>query len=398
MKYAIKILLINLAVMVGVFFIAEVGLRTYSTIKLCLKGECDGDLFTRFNRFDENKLVGLTKPDPVLGYRPNQGFSGIVHYPPGWENIYVSIDRHGFRRNTDDNQDLAPLAKDILTVGDSFTFGDQVKNSETWPACLAQKTGLDVWNGGVFGYGAAQAVLRAEQEVVRHGPFDTIIWSITVISDFFRDQLKVRSNFPKPHVVTVEEGTKVMPPPEWNPSPDFMWLLGYSVILKRYLFPIIEKKVNFSYDGRYDIPAEHAAELEEIVDLAFQRFAAIPGAKRKAVLLQYGAEVLEGLEKRNVIRKLVEKAGKKYHLEVIDSLDQVFIPEKKDKLWFGIPGMGHHTPYGNQVVCEVVLKWLTKELKGQSGSFDKVRSNSTKKVADPQALLAGQKFFRREVN
>lgn len=67
MKNLIKVMLINIA-MLGVFFvIAEVGARAYSTLKTCLSGECDEFLFTRFNLFHENKMVGLSTMDPLLG-------------------------------------------------------------------------------------------------------------------------------------------------------------------------------------------------------------------------------------------------------------------------------------------------------------------------------------------
>jgi hypothetical protein len=49
----------------------------------------------------------------------------------------------------------------VLVVGDSFTFGDQVSDDETWPACLEATLHRGVDNGGVFGYGAAQALRRA---------------------------------------------------------------------------------------------------------------------------------------------------------------------------------------------------------------------------------------------
>ena len=51
----------------------------------------------------------------------------------------------------------------ILAVGDSFTFGDEVNDGQTWPAQLQLLTGRRVLNGGVSGYGFDQIVLRAEQ-------------------------------------------------------------------------------------------------------------------------------------------------------------------------------------------------------------------------------------------
>jgi hypothetical protein len=48
-----------------------------------------------------------------------------------------------------------------VVVDDSFTFGDQVSDDETWPACLEATLHRGVDNGGVFGYVAAQALRRA---------------------------------------------------------------------------------------------------------------------------------------------------------------------------------------------------------------------------------------------
>ena len=51
----------------------------------------------------------------------------------------------------------------ILAVGDSFTYGDEVNDGQTWPAQLQLLTGRRVLNAGVSGYGFDQIVLRAEQ-------------------------------------------------------------------------------------------------------------------------------------------------------------------------------------------------------------------------------------------
>ena len=158
----------------------------------------------------------------------------------------------------------------------------------------------------------------------------------------------------------VEGKAMVVPPGNFDPSPDFMWLLGYSVILQRYLLPILQEAGDFLYDGRYKIPGEYAAEIEEIIDFAFQRFAGITGMKRKVVLLQYGPSVFydEILESSHERRRLIQKYGEKYHIEIIDSFEQIYVPEKRDELWFDYKNFGHHTPYGNKVVCDEVLRWL----------------------------------------
>lgn len=73
--------------------------------------------------------------------------------------------------------------------------------------------------------------------------------------------------------------------------------------------------------------------------------------------MQYGPGIFleEGFERRNHERRLIRKYGEKYAIEIIDSFDQIYVPEKRDELWFGYRDYGHHTTYGNRVVCHVVL-------------------------------------------
>ncbi|MBL93592.1 MAG: hypothetical protein CMH56_17460 [Myxococcales bacterium] len=59
----------------------------------------------------------------------------------------------------------APGHRRISTYGDSFTHGDEVKNSETWQAIMeATDSSLEVLNYGVFGFGIDQAYLRYLEE------------------------------------------------------------------------------------------------------------------------------------------------------------------------------------------------------------------------------------------
>ena len=114
--------------------------------------------------------------DPQLGYVPRPGFASAANR---WAAM-VTIDNTGLRTNGS----ARPAGqRGVLAVGDSFTFGDQVADAQTWPAQLEQALQKPVWNGGVFGYSFAQTVLRAEQLLERL-PVDTLVLS------FIPDDLK----------------------------------------------------------------------------------------------------------------------------------------------------------------------------------------------------------------
>src|SRR5262249_10902575 len=50
------------------------------------------------------------------------------------------------------------------SFGDSFTYGDEVADDETWPYFLSVDLNCEVRNFGYSAYGLDQAVLRYEQE------------------------------------------------------------------------------------------------------------------------------------------------------------------------------------------------------------------------------------------
>lgn len=105
--------------------------------------------------------------DDLLGHVPNPGFSG-----PGFGGSFHTIDADGLRFNGERSESSEGS---ILTVGDSFTYGDEVCDEESWPARLQGLTGRHVLNGGVTGYGFDQIVLRAEQLVAAHNPSVVIV-------------------------------------------------------------------------------------------------------------------------------------------------------------------------------------------------------------------------------
>lgn len=74
--------------------------------------------------------------DERLGWRPDPSLP--------------DIDDNGFRNPT------VPERADIVAIGDSHTYGVNVKSENAWPMRLARMSGMSVYNFGVGGYGTLQ--------------------------------------------------------------------------------------------------------------------------------------------------------------------------------------------------------------------------------------------------
>lgn len=119
-------------------------------------------------------MIGHLYPgsfDPDLGYTPTPG---AIALNPVWGTSAHILDS-GVRSNGRSRVELS--GQPILAVGDSFTYGDEVNDRDTWPAALERSLGRPVVNGGVFGYGFDQIVLRAES-LMRDSEADTLVVSL----------------------------------------------------------------------------------------------------------------------------------------------------------------------------------------------------------------------------
>ena len=140
------------------------------------------------------------------------------------------------------NSIMNKSSKNVLTVGDSFTWGDQVGDEETWQSCLNRKNlNNNFLNGGVFGYGTAQAIMRAQKNFIRLLNSDGLLVSTLVGSNFNRDRLSIRSGFPKPFLSRNPLGDIEVKVVESFDIPNTKFSSKTSNTFKDYLF------VNFTF-------------------------------------------------------------------------------------------------------------------------------------------------------
>ncbi len=201
----------------------EIGARTY-------KGEFSFHNFLELHR-DLFRSAYPAIFDKELGWIPKKGF----HKKNVW-NTRVTILDDGIRSNGNNKSKAGDEI--ILAVGDSFTFGDEVSDEETWPARLEAKSNNKVINGGVFGYGIDQSYLRMLDLAAKYQP--TIIIFSFHPDDIYRCELSKRTSAPKPYFEIGGNGNlalmkkHVVPPASSeNPLNIFKRALGYSFLIHK---------------------------------------------------------------------------------------------------------------------------------------------------------------------
>lgn len=189
--------------------------------------------------------LGRYAYDERLGYLPRPGYAA-----PG-----ITIEANGLR-----NTGAPPpgITAPILAVGDSYTFGDEVGDNQTWPAQLQRLTGRAVLNAGVSGYGFDQIVLRAETLAPFYRP-DAIVVAF-IADDIRRMEMRRLWSADKPYF----DLDKDMPilrnvpvPPRSSPDATLnFWqrTLGYS-----FLFDFVMRRLDLLHDWFGDHVRVHQA-------------------------------------------------------------------------------------------------------------------------------------------
>jgi hypothetical protein len=313
-----NVLLVGASLLVS-FVLLEVGIRVYSS---------KADLFTFPNYIYAQLELYRAYPSifhPDLGYIPEPGFAGFIDH---WDSQVTILDR-SVRSNGAGAKAADPSAPVILTVGDSFTFGDEVSDHETWPALLEQKSGYRVINAGVSGYGLDQAILRAERLIPRIEP-DLLLVSF-IPDDIARTEMAVRAGVAKPYFEVAGDRLvrRNAPVPRLPAGETKLGLLreiaGYS-----YLLNWAANRLNLGewwYVGNWT--TEHAhTDGPRVACLLMDRLKAIAdrGDMEVVLVAQYDLATLQGSTDGRHTASGVLGCAKDRGLEVVDLYDNLRDP------------------------------------------------------------------------
>jgi lysophospholipase L1-like esterase len=295
--------------------------------------------------------------DARLGHVPRSGYAGPGYIGPG-DIAAVNIEANGLRRTGS-----ALSEASILAVGDSFTFGDEVKDGETWPALLQQETGRRVLNAGVSGYGFDQIVLRAEQLAEKYNP-STIVASF-IVDDIRRTEMRRLWFGDKPYFVLSGDqlelrGVPVPKRAEPRTTLSF-WqkTLGYSFLID---FILRRLDVRDWFDDHIQV---HAPGLGEMIACSLtQRLAELQKKSNTKVILiaQYDYlawdEPAFAAEQRRLTGGVLACA-QKHGLVTIDSFPaQQATGRPRDFYVMDRNNAGHMNPAGNRLIAKLVAEKL----------------------------------------
>jgi len=138
---------------------------------------------------------------PFDVYHPSRGWAlrPGLNQVQAFDNKTVSSNSRGLRGSSEHTYEKPAGTLRILTFGDSFTFGDEVSDDETWSSFLEKLLpGSEVINFGIHGYGHDQMLLYLREEGIKYHP-DIVILGF-VSEDMERNMLSFR-DYAKPRFV-----------------------------------------------------------------------------------------------------------------------------------------------------------------------------------------------------
>jgi len=317
---------------------------TLSALELAIRIRRGKVLQFQSSTAEPQNRVGRMAYHPRLGWIPRPG-----RFSSGWTS---NVDASSVRSN---GTSISTASRPILVVGDSFTFGDEVKDSETWAAHLEEILNKRVLNAGVGAYGIDQAFLRAELLLDKYDP-DVVILS------FISDNINRTeySYYPygrgwKPYF-EYGDGSLILrnvPVPQ-EPAPrgfrSFQTLrrvLGYSFladfVLDRIAPPAIER---IHHDGE-NVSVDLLVRLDDLTKGRSSHFIAIS--------LATNGRIGDNSRLPNLVKRAREKGVK-----VLDLSTEMLKLESSHFQNLFLPG-GHYSPEMNRWVAEHIAAFVQRK-------------------------------------
>ena len=329
-------------------------LFTFALLELAVRIP-DGDFHFRNNLRQTRNLFQSMNPTeyhPELGWIPRPGFYGKQD---GLDTT-ITILEHGIRSNGNHFNSQEDFST-ILAIGDSFTFGDQVSDNETWPAILETLTGRHVINAGVFGYGIDQSFIRAQKLIPLYKP-ETVIFSF-IPNDIGRCELSKRSHAGKPYFEVKDSELLLKNTPVPSPSKyeigKFRQFLSYSQFIHRIMMKAVPQYWLQGMGGGTKIHADG----EKVTCLLFQELEHLGETYNTEIyiLIQYPKE--SSVRDLQRVAPVIDCLSKS-RMNIVDLQESLNFERERDYGTYKSFFNKHMTPEGNRFVAQKLYEAMSR--------------------------------------
>lgn len=266
---------------------------------------------------------------------------------PVFDNKVLNTNSKGIRGLTEYSYNKEQDKTRILVLGDSYTFGEEVSDNETYSFYLQKMIpNSEVINLGIHGYGHDQMLIFLKEEGLRYKP-DIIILGF-IYPDMKRNLLKFR-DYAKPKYKIKGEKLVLTASPVPSPEKTIKWDWVRPRILDVYANFRYKFRIQF---GLYDNEKAELTEaiLNEIIEQtdsinSIPIFVYIPLIEEISVSdsITIGEKYLNDVCEQNNIARFL-------------STRPLFIEQSNKGVTF--KERGHWGPAGNFVIAEAIKQYL----------------------------------------
>jgi hypothetical protein len=257
---------------------------------------------------------------------------------------------------TEGNRSMPPLdgRPSVLAIGDSFTYGMEVRNDETWPFYLQELLRAKVVNGGVPGYGLDLDVLHAERLAPALKPAHLVLSFIA--DDVRRMEMSRLWSREKPYFELKDGALELRhvpvppSPPYGSQLPWWEHWIGWSKLAEIVRVRLVYDESEYFGDHARALPRGAG---ETLVCPLMQRLARL--AVPTLVVAQYAPygwdNKIYGIEARRLSLHVLDCAAKAglQTLDLFDMVDSAIRAGGREAI-FG-PRADHHNPAGNRLTA-----------------------------------------------
>jgi hypothetical protein len=189
-----------------------------------------------FLEYKNSRSVSIYQPTRGWAVRPNLIDQKV------YDNKFLNTNSKGIRGKIEYNYEKNPDKTRILILGDSFTFGEEVNDTETFPYYLQQKLpDAEIINFGVKAYGQDQILIYLLEEGLKYNPDIVLLgdgwWENRRNLSEFQYRSKPRFRWNGNQLVLCNSP---VPSPQWFLKHDF-WRSRFLDLIEIMRFDLLNK-------------------------------------------------------------------------------------------------------------------------------------------------------------